>query len=238
MENKPIQLGTNTTDILTMITKGAVGIIPFAGSILAELIGNLIPQQRIDRISYFCEILNKKLAEMGKDIESLKRRMVDVNFIDLFEDGAFQCIRALTKDRIEYIASILKNSLTDEQLDYARYKKILNILNQLNDAEIIHLCYYFLEQDQANSFQKKHSSILTPARRYLNSTKNEIDANTIQTSYINQLVNLHLLDPVFKKNKQGEIPDFDLDTGMIKATRYEISRLGILVIESIDIAKK
>ena len=76
----------------------------------------------------------------------MKKRFKEEIFIDLFEDGVFQSIKALSNERHEYIASILKNSLSQEEINYLQQKKLLNILSQLNDAEIIHFQYHYIER--------------------------------------------------------------------------------------------
>ncbi len=43
-------LDTNRTDLLTSFSKSALSIVPIAGPFLSEIVGTIIPNQRIDRI--------------------------------------------------------------------------------------------------------------------------------------------------------------------------------------------
>ena len=51
-ESKPqdIVLKNNSADYVASAAKSALGAVPFAGSLLSEIAGNIIPNQRIDRI--------------------------------------------------------------------------------------------------------------------------------------------------------------------------------------------
>jgi hypothetical protein len=51
----------------------------------------------------------------------------------------------LSDERKEYIANLLKNSLTREDLDHAGKKKLLSLLGELLDPEIILLYYYSIQ---------------------------------------------------------------------------------------------
>lgn len=57
LEDRPI-------DYVTTAAKGALGAVPFVGSLLAELAGNVIPNQRIDRITKFAVLLESRLSEL------------------------------------------------------------------------------------------------------------------------------------------------------------------------------
>ena len=43
-------MSTKGTDIATILSKGLVGAIPFVGPLAAEIVGAIIPNQRIDRL--------------------------------------------------------------------------------------------------------------------------------------------------------------------------------------------
>ena len=52
-------LERNKTDLLTSAAKSVLGALPYGGPLLSELIGNLIPDQRIDRLA-------KYIIELGR----------------------------------------------------------------------------------------------------------------------------------------------------------------------------
>lgn len=229
-------LGTNKVDITVTVTKGLAGAIPFAGSLIAEVIGVIIPNQRLDRVVKFIQILEEKISKL--DQEQVKSRLSDPGFVDLFEDGLNQAMRALTDERKEYIASIVKNSLSDEQAEYVKYKKILSLLGELNEAEVIILSSYHHLINNNEEFYRKHKRVLGSPAVEMNSSQDEIDQGIIHQSYRIHLLRLGLLRQHFKKPRKGELPEFDEKTGMMKADRFEITPLGSLLLRYSDLIKE
>jgi len=60
-------MSTKGTDISAIIGKGLLGAIPFVGPMAAEIVGAVIPNQRIDRIESLLTLLESKLA-VGEDL--------------------------------------------------------------------------------------------------------------------------------------------------------------------------
>ena len=52
---------SNVKDLATIFGKGLVGAIPFVGPLAAEIVGSIIPNQRIDRIETFLKMLESKI---------------------------------------------------------------------------------------------------------------------------------------------------------------------------------
>jgi hypothetical protein len=221
-------------DKLAALGKGLFGMVPFAGSILSEIIGNIIPNQRIDRISEFLKILDKKLEETGKNISELSEKMEE-GYVNLFEEGVFQSARASSTDRKEYIASILVNGLDDEVLNDIQKNIFLSILSQLNDIEIIILYSHTYKVRGDKDFFEKHKDILSEPFAHLGASQEVIDQSTIYKTHREKLVNLNLINKRFSNIKKGEIPEFDNKTGMMKANGYELTSLGRLFLKYIDL---
>ncbi len=222
------------TDIATILGKGLVGAIPFVGPLAAEIVGSVIPNQRIDRIESLLKILESKIEE--KDRQKIEQRITSPESVDLIEDGFIQASRALSEERKEYIASLLKNSLTDDELKHIEYKRLLSLLGELNDLEVLILKSDVLHRGKPeyDEFWETHEDALTPPRAHLGSSQEEIHRHTIFQTHNTHLGNLGLLKPQFKKPKRGEFPEFDEKTGMIKAQGYDITGLGRLLLRSID----
>ena len=55
------QLAPKSIDYVTSAAKAILGAVPFAGSLLTELAGTVIPNQRIDRIAKFAAVLEYRL---------------------------------------------------------------------------------------------------------------------------------------------------------------------------------
>ncbi|MDD2732340.1 MAG: hypothetical protein PHF56_00240 [Desulfuromonadaceae bacterium] len=225
---------TQKTDIAAIIGKGLLGAIPFVGPLAAEIVGSIIPNQRIDRIESLLRLLEAKIADEQK--AKIQERITEPESVDLIEDGFIQASRALSEERKEYIASLLKNSLTDEALKHIEYKRLLSILGELNDLEVLLLKSHCLYQGDSefNEFWEKHEEALTPPIAHLGSSREEVDRNTVYNTHKAHLTSLGLLNLRFSKPKKGELPEFDEKTGMIKASGYEITSLGRLLLRSID----
>ncbi len=226
------------TEIITIFSKGLVGAIPFIGPLASEIIGATIPNQRLERIELFLKKLESKIDKT--EYEKVKVKAKEPESIDLFEDSLIQASRALSEERKEYIASLLKNSLTDEELEHIEYKRLLNILSELNDLEILILKskeYMYCDDDnKAKEFWKKHGEALKEPIIYDGMTSSEeLNKATLFKTHKSHLVNLGLLKAQFKIPNSGEPPEFDKETGMIKASGYYSSDLGSLLLEKIGI---
>lgn len=232
-ENKAINLKDNNLDRAVSLAKGVLGAAPVVGSIMAEVVGAVIPNQRIERITKFVEILDKKLDEVSQDIIRLK--VQDEYFIDLLEEGFILASRAITDKRKEHIATIIKNSITNEELSHLEEKKLLNILSELSDAEIIILQFYALIGQDQKVYLTKHRDIIQAPIVHIGSSSEEINREAIYKTFKQNLVSLNLLIPRYAKPKKNELPEFDDKTGMIKANGYNVTTLGRLLLAYLDL---
>lgn len=221
------------TDIAVILGKTALGSIPTVGPLVAEIIGNLIPDLRFKRIFSLLEVLESKIDPEEK--AKVEARMLEEKSIDLMEDGFLQAARALSEERIDYIASLLKNSLTDENLEYNASKRLLCILSEINDAEIIILKSYSRNISDYEEFREKHRGILVRTIVTLGSPQEIVDRGAIRETYETNLARLGLIKPSFWPSaSRGELPEFDEDTGMMKSRGYNITNLGRLLLRVID----
>ena len=234
MEDRP-DLEQNEVDLAVGAWAIAIGYMPAIGPIVAELFRNLIPNQRHDRIADFLRILDAKLQALEEGF--LKERMRTEEFVDLFEDGAYQAARALTDERKEYIAAVLKNSLTDEDLSHVQRKTVLSLLGDLNDVEILLLKFEALrwtDPRAADEFFDKHEDVVRSPMVVTGSPEEEVDRYAVHEAYRNNLRRLGLLRTTYKKPKKGQLPEFDEKTGMMKAGSDRITPLGRLLLRYID----
>ncbi len=162
------ELQNQKVDIIVSTLKASFGYVPLAGGILAEVIGNIIPNQRIDRIANLVGILTEKVKDIEEDI--IKQKMQLSEYVDLFEDCCWAVSRALTVERKEHIANVFVNGLKDEEVNLSNHKRILNILNQLDDIDLIFIKYYILStwmHNEAREYFYLHEEILTEKKVYL-----------------------------------------------------------------------
>jgi len=232
MDNK--DLNSNDVDKGVLLLKGITGAIPFIGPMIAEIVGEIIPKQRIDRMHELLHILNEKFSRLEISQEELSHKMKEEPYVNLLEEGMWQAARSSSSERKEYIASLLANGISNENLHELEENILLLILSQMNDNEIIILYSYTMRVRRDSEFHEQHEDILTEPLAHMGSNQEELDKATIYDTYRGKLVRLNLLRRDFKKPKRGELPEFDEKTGMMKASGYSLTPLGKLFLKYID----
>lgn len=230
----PTPIKTNAVDYVTAGAKAMLSAIPFAGSLLAEIAGSIIPKQRVDRIADFAAKLEQRIQHLEKS--SATDALNDEEFTDLTEEALRQASRSTTAERREYIAALLASSLSSEAISYAETKHLMRILGELTDVEVIWLRFYSvptLGGDQ--DFRERHANVLHPKAAHVGSSENEIDAEALQNSYRDHLVQLGLVSAEIAKGSDGA-PEFDHFSGNFKVKYHQASRLGLLLLKQIGFA--
>ena len=105
----PDTLDNNWSDRAALVTKIAASLVPMVGGPLAELITEVIPRLRQDRIVEYLRQLAARIETLEK--ENVERISADVEKIDLIEAGGYLAARATTSDRILKIAEIVFRGL-------------------------------------------------------------------------------------------------------------------------------
>lgn len=196
-KDKP-SLETDRTDIVASVAKGIAGACPIIGGLVSEAIDQLIPNQKLDRVVEFLKILDQNVSQLDTQISNLKNNLSRETGLDLLEDGIVQASRAITEERRNRIANLLSKSFTQEELKYNESKKLLNLLRELTDPELLWLAYYSKPPAMGSEYHKqlmgKHPEVLQPASRSMGAAQEEIDRGALQDSYKNTLVRLGLLE--------------------------------------------
>lgn len=226
--------GSGTTrEVAAAFLKSLAGYAPFVGPILGEAIGVVIPSQKVERLHTFAQVLEDRVKYLEEDTARLK--MQSEEFTDLLEDGLIQASRAMTDERRQYIASLLKNSIARDEIGHVEKKKLLALLGELNDAEIIVLKFHsLLSPDNKSAFAKRHERVLGPIERHFGVPQENLDKGALQDSYRSKLMEVGLLTPVYKRQEKGKQPEFDERTGRLKATSFRVTALGDLLLRFID----
>jgi hypothetical protein len=215
----------------TAISLPGIGLL--LGPLLAEVIGAVIPQRRYERIVDTLKIFNKKIEQLDEAVREAKIR--DEAFQDILEEGVWQAARASTDERKGYIAAVLANSLTDEELSRVQQKRLLDILGELNDAEIIILLSYsFRSQDERIAFHQQHQQVLIVGSVALGGSEQDADQAAVHRTYKAHLIRLGLLRQQYKKPSKGKEIDFDFDNGTIAPSGTSITRLGRMFLKYLD----
>jgi len=87
-------LATRTPGYVASAAKAALGAVPFAGSLLSEIAGSIIPNQRIDRIVAFAKELESQLSEVDRRL--MRAALANENFTDLMEEALRQVARSVS----------------------------------------------------------------------------------------------------------------------------------------------
>ena len=228
-KNNIVELEMNKSDYVAFAAKSVLGAVPFVGSFLAEIAGNVIPNQRVERIVAFANNLQMKLKNVEEILEKLNVK--DENFTDLIEEGLRQAARSTTDERREYISALIANSLTSEDISFVESKHLLRQLGEINDIEILWLRFFLVPTLGGDKeFREKHQAVLRPLSVVMGSPQPEIDKSTLRTSYKEHLATLGLLEKKIELDTRGS----DVK---IKVKGYELSILGRLLLRQIGIVE-
>jgi len=224
-------LKAQTNDHITSGLKSIAGATPIAGPLLAEIIGSVIPNQRMDRIADFARKLDERISNLEQD--AIRSEMDDEEFTDLIEEGLRQATRATSEKRREYLASLVAQSLTKDAVEHAESRHLLRILAELSDVEIIWLRSYCHPAYGNNEFRELHQNVLKPISANMGSSREQLDKKALQQSYKNHLERLRLIKAEMKTDRNSN-PEFDKNTGDFKKQNYKTTPLGRLLLRSID----
>jgi len=226
---------TGPADYVALAVRGALGAVPFAGSLLAELAGSAIPNQRIERIAKFAGALDRRLAKL--ECSFVRSQIVSEEFTDLVEEGLRQAARSLSDGRREYIASVIAGSLSPSDIEYQDSRHLLRLLGEVSDIEVIWLRFHMVPTLGGDEdFRNRHSAVLAPAVSTMGSPQKEHDRAALQHSYKQHLAQLGLLQPRYHVQRHTQQPEYDSRTGAAEIAGYELSSLGRLLLREIGLA--
>jgi len=233
-DDRPASLQSQSVDYVVLAAKAVLGAVPFAGSLLAELAGTIIPNQRIDRLAKFAAELEARIATL--DQHAMRAKLADENFTDLVEETMRHAARAVSDERRRYLAALLANGINSSEVTYIESKHLLRILGELNDFEVVWLRSYLdptLGGDQ--EFRARHSDVLDPIAPTMGSSQAELDKAAIQKSYKEHLTRLGLLEPRYETDIRTKQPVFDGFRSGLKIRGYDITGLGRLLLRQIEL---
>lgn len=221
-QEKFIDLQTNYTDKSISILKSAFGLMPIAGPAAIELLGVIIPNQRMDRVVRFVELLNKDLEELREDFESFISKVSEDKYSSLFYKACAASADAYAKERIEYIKNIFIYGMQQVDMQIYKAEGLLNLLNKVTDVEIVYLRFYYLLKWDIAGMKKYQTMIgLNPIQPCIHGgmSSEEIDDEVAKRIYLNNLVSYGLLETEF--DKKGKL-------------KYKCSSVGDLLVRTID----
>lgn len=239
-------LGLNKFDRIAASLRALASAVPLAGGVLAEIVTEIVPEQRIDRIERYLRLLAEEM-EQRQAARALRvvyaedataNRMKEPKNIDLIEDGAHLAARALSSERMRYIVHCVANGIEAEDRAKIHHKRILSLIGQLDDEEILIL-------DAFGSNDPQKFDRVRPEPAHMNSPPAVIESNAIYDAAISKLERLSLIDfrsqvkeftdRVGSRTEKIVVPEIDA-WGQRRGHRH-ITHLGRLVLRSIGLAK-
>ncbi|UQB76599.1 hypothetical protein KI429_14235 [Pseudomonas shirazica] len=227
----PDEIKTHAIDYVASGAKAALGVVPFAGSLLAEVAGSIIPNQRIDRIADFAFKLQARIEQLEE--AQVRSEFNDEEFTDLLEESLRQASRSTSDERRRYLASLVANSLNSEVIEHAESKHLMRLLSEINDIEILWLRFFHISTIEGDKeFRELHAGVFKHRIATIGSSRQELDDHALQQSYKDHLVLLGLVRENIKRNRDGT-PEYDKFTGKPAVSYREASPLGRLLLRSI-----
>ncbi len=231
---KTSSLDKQAVDYVLDLVKSGGGLVPVVGPLLSELVGVVVPNQRLDRIAKFAGELERRLQELESSARIVEQ-LGDESFTDILVEGISQASRSLSDDRRRYIASLVCGSLSPATIQYAESRHLLRILGEISDIEIIWLRSYRRRTTGGDEdFIQRHIKILRRPLVPDGAPQKEVDKQALQESYREHLVQLNLLEADYAVNREMNLPELD-GSGKRRVEGYTITGLGDLLLRVIGL---
>lgn len=216
-------LDENGMDALAATGRALSGLVPMFGGVVGELLTKFVPNQRTERIVRYVRGLEARLEKLEADADEI---LSDPENVDLVEEGGFQAARATTDRRIDAIVTIVANGLTAEDADVVRRKRLVRLLRQIDDDELVLLNAYGQSYGGDGSVW---NTVQRPDPAHLGSSISQIDAEKLYDAGREHLLRLGLLKKNYRKPPRGQSPAFDAQKGDYEHS-VEVSYLGRLLL--------
>lgn len=113
------------------IGAGITGAVPYVGPLIQTILTEVVPSVRIERVEAYIRYLQDEINELN-----LKCALETPEGLDLFEEGLWQSVRALSDKRRRYIVKLVASGITDTSQNEQMSRHFLRLLNQLGDEDI------------------------------------------------------------------------------------------------------
>ena len=224
-------LDDNKRDVLASVAKGVTGAIPLVGPALAEVVGQTIPNQRMDRVAEFIRLLDQRLTDV--ELAQIKS---NPQAIDLLEEATLIASRSVSDARRLHLVNLIREPEKIGSQVYEVRRKLLQILRELSDEDVNVLADINLRGDKHARWKRSSEPITEGTYRSMSPAEREIH-ETNEASWplsIGMLDRLGLLTAV-RQEQDSDAPDRHIDpnTGLPRIVRYEASELGKLLLLNI-----
>ena len=215
-------LAYNNRDKVTSVIKGVTGAIPIAGPMISEILGSVIPQQRLDRVIEFSGYLEESIIQLGMDIENLQEKLNGPEYSSFFYKSCICAADSTTHNRVSMIRNVFIKGITDINQDVLRYESVLTLLNKLNEIEFTYLyMYHLLKWDivKFKEYQSQNGGLILYPTIVGGMSQEEKDKENAKLIYSNNLLSLGLLEMEYDKTGKG---------------KYKCSQIGDMLIRYVN----
>jgi len=225
-------------ELFLAILKGTIGGIPVAGSLIAEVLSTTIPDKRYQRLESMLSALVEKVAMLDSGV--LAQKLTNDHAIGILEDGMFQGARAVTEERRKRIASVVGNALSSEESKYQESKRLLGLLEQLNDVELKVLYgHHFQKEHERNAYFAQHPDAERPPLTDISEAS--LRPQAMYNAYLAHLAQLGLLDPQYRTPELAGLAMSEIAKAAARPPEivdHSVSVLGTMLLESVDLLER
>lgn len=215
----------------TAIARGLVSQLPVLGPIANEIIGQVLPDRRIERLTSMFDALEARVSDL--EPATVRNRFTDPIYVDLLEESMFQGARASSPERIGYIAEVVARGV--RAADAARLDRLwlLRLLGEVNDAEVLRLILHGKRATRSAFYEMHKDALEIPSLYFGEHAPEKAAKATVRESYDGHLERLELLRRRYHASMRGE-PTRHGEDGRPKAHSWlELSGLGYLLLREI-----
>jgi hypothetical protein len=128
-------------------------------------LNEIIPGYRLDRIEDFLRYLDRKA-----DRQKFEEWVRTDDGAEHFEESIRQAAKSKNEKRREYLANLVVEGMTEDQLHARRARQMLRLIEMIDDDQLIILTSYlpkysFFPSQATKEFKEKHQFILGPFSR-------------------------------------------------------------------------
>jgi hypothetical protein len=214
------------------LLRGTISQLPVLGPVIIELLSQVIPDRRIERLNGLFERLEQRVAALEPQV--VRDRFSSSAFSDLVEEGMFSAARASSPERLDWIAELLARGITQNDVEKIDRKYLLGLLGQLNDAEVLLLCSHgIVSPERQDEFHARHQAALElPYPSFGDPDRDAHSRQAIRESYRGHLEAMGLLQREYPFLRKGQLPEFERD-GRPTGGQIDLSPLGRVFLREI-----
>jgi len=131
------EAGSLVAELIAIGARSAAELLMPGGGALFDVFGTLYTRDRDRKVRDGLEYIKARLAALEISSEKLTKILESPTHRALLFDGLNSAGRVVSDDRLEHIARIVADGLTDDELHAFRAKRMLAILDQVDDEQLI-----------------------------------------------------------------------------------------------------